>query len=143
MKISSHKQENLKKKLKGCFLYTNVNILNVVEIAYHQWMFLDYFTIWFFYLNRGQLILGYTEVELCTRGSGYQFIHAADILHCAESHIRSELEFLWPAWYTAHVLEHIKLFKNPLIPVCACGGQEPTCRREFSLPLCVPRINLS
>lgn len=43
---------------------------------------------------KGQLILGYTEVELCTRGSGYQFIHAADILHCAESHIRSELEFL-------------------------------------------------
>ncbi|XP_055480326.1 aryl hydrocarbon receptor [Psammomys obesus] len=37
---------------------------------------------------KGQLILGYTEVELCTRGSGYQFIHAADMLHCAESHIR-------------------------------------------------------
>ncbi|XP_051000923.1 aryl hydrocarbon receptor isoform X1 [Acomys russatus] len=37
---------------------------------------------------KGQLILGYTEVELCTKGSGYQFIHAADMLHCAESHIR-------------------------------------------------------
>lgn len=37
---------------------------------------------------KGQLILGYTEVELCTKGSGYQFVHAADILHCAESHIR-------------------------------------------------------
>ncbi|GAB1297393.1 Aryl hydrocarbon receptor [Apodemus speciosus] len=37
---------------------------------------------------KGQLILGYTEVELCTRGSGYQFIHAADMLYCAESHIR-------------------------------------------------------
>lgn len=37
---------------------------------------------------KGQLILGYTEVELCNKGSGYQFIHAADMLHCAESHIR-------------------------------------------------------
>ncbi|KAL6082196.1 hypothetical protein STEG23_003514, partial [Scotinomys teguina] len=37
---------------------------------------------------KGQLVLGYTEVELCTKGSGYQFIHAADMLYCAESHIR-------------------------------------------------------
>lgn len=37
---------------------------------------------------KGQLILGYTEVELCSRGSGYQFIHAADMLYCADSHIR-------------------------------------------------------
>uniref|UniRef100_A0A8C2QDF8 Aryl hydrocarbon receptor n=1 Tax=Cricetulus griseus TaxID=10029 RepID=A0A8C2QDF8_CRIGR len=37
---------------------------------------------------KGQLVLGYTEVELCTRGSGYQFIHAADMLYCAESHVR-------------------------------------------------------
>nr|XP_044991969.1 aryl hydrocarbon receptor [Jaculus jaculus] len=37
---------------------------------------------------KGQIVLGYTEVELCTRGSGYQFIHAADMLYCAESHIR-------------------------------------------------------
>ncbi|XP_038192174.1 aryl hydrocarbon receptor isoform X1 [Arvicola amphibius] len=37
---------------------------------------------------KGQLILGYTEVELCTRGSGYQFVHAADMLYCADSHIR-------------------------------------------------------
>ncbi|XP_051031052.1 aryl hydrocarbon receptor [Phodopus roborovskii] len=37
---------------------------------------------------KGQLVLGYTEVELCTRGSGYQFIHAADMLYCADSHIR-------------------------------------------------------
>lgn len=44
----------------------------------------------FFSLNRGKLILGYTEAELCMRGSGYQFIHAADMLHCAEYHIRSK-----------------------------------------------------
>ncbi|XP_045683492.1 aryl hydrocarbon receptor [Phyllostomus hastatus] len=37
---------------------------------------------------KGKLILGYTEAELCMRGSGYQFIHAADMLHCAEYHIR-------------------------------------------------------
>nr|BAA99559.1 arylhydrocarbon receptor [Mesocricetus auratus] len=37
---------------------------------------------------KGQLVLGYTEAELCTRGSGYQFIHAADMLYCAEFHVR-------------------------------------------------------
>ncbi|EAW93686.1 aryl hydrocarbon receptor [Homo sapiens] len=37
---------------------------------------------------KGRIVLGYTEAELCTRGSGYQFIHAADMLYCAESHIR-------------------------------------------------------
>ncbi|KAL0619433.1 Aryl hydrocarbon receptor, partial [Plecturocebus cupreus] len=37
---------------------------------------------------KGKIVLGYTEAELCTRGSGYQFIHAADMLYCAESHIR-------------------------------------------------------
>ncbi|XP_073921185.1 aryl hydrocarbon receptor isoform X2 [Castor canadensis] len=37
---------------------------------------------------KGQIVLGYTEAELCTRGSGYQFVHAADMLHCAELHIR-------------------------------------------------------
>ncbi|KAM7120794.1 aryl hydrocarbon receptor [Molossus nigricans] len=37
---------------------------------------------------KGKLVLGYTEAELCTRGSGYQFIHAADMLYCAEYHIR-------------------------------------------------------
>ncbi|KAM5302829.1 aryl hydrocarbon receptor [Glossophaga mutica] len=37
---------------------------------------------------KGKLILGYTETELCMRGSGYQFIHAADMLYCAEYHIR-------------------------------------------------------
>lgn len=47
-----------------------------------------------FPLNRGKLVLGYTEAELCMRGSGYQFIHAADMLYCAEYHIRSKLYFL-------------------------------------------------
>ncbi|XP_020855663.1 aryl hydrocarbon receptor [Phascolarctos cinereus] len=37
---------------------------------------------------KGRLILGYTEAELCTRGSGYQFIHAADMLYCADNHLR-------------------------------------------------------
>ncbi|XP_044535855.1 aryl hydrocarbon receptor [Gracilinanus agilis] len=37
---------------------------------------------------KGRLVLGYTEAELCMRGSGYQFIHAADMLYCADSHIR-------------------------------------------------------
>ncbi|KAH1177616.1 aryl hydrocarbon receptor [Mauremys mutica] len=37
---------------------------------------------------KGKIVLGYTEAELCMRGTGYQFVHAADMLHCAENHIR-------------------------------------------------------
>ncbi|NXX21764.1 AHR protein, partial [Podargus strigoides] len=36
----------------------------------------------------GKVILGYTETELCSRGSGYQFVHAADMMYCAEKHVR-------------------------------------------------------
>lgn len=39
---------------------------------------------------RGKIVLGYTEAELRVRGSGYQFIHAADMLYCAENHVRSK-----------------------------------------------------
>ncbi|KAM9380634.1 LOW QUALITY PROTEIN: uncharacterized protein LRP34_003240 [Phaethornis superciliosus] len=35
----------------------------------------------------GKVVLGYTETELC-RLSGYQFVHAADMMHCAENHVR-------------------------------------------------------
>ncbi|KAG8443053.1 hypothetical protein GDO86_011755 [Hymenochirus boettgeri] len=38
--------------------------------------------------TKGSLVLGYTETELCIRGTGYQFIHAADMLYCAENHVR-------------------------------------------------------
>ncbi|NWT54207.1 AHR protein, partial [Erythrocercus mccallii] len=38
--------------------------------------------------SRGKVVLGYTEVELCRRGSGYQFVHAADMMLCAEHHVR-------------------------------------------------------
>ncbi|XP_032901360.1 aryl hydrocarbon receptor isoform X2 [Amblyraja radiata] len=37
---------------------------------------------------KGKIVLGYTEAELCMRGSGYQFIHAADMMYCAENHVR-------------------------------------------------------
>ncbi|NXL94515.1 AHR protein, partial [Alectura lathami] len=37
---------------------------------------------------RGTAILGYTEAELCRKGSGYQLVHVADVMHCAESHVR-------------------------------------------------------
>ncbi|CAI9539949.1 unnamed protein product, partial [Staurois parvus] len=37
---------------------------------------------------KGSVVLGYTESELCVRGTGYQFIHAADMLYCAENHVR-------------------------------------------------------
>ncbi|KAM9397870.1 aryl hydrocarbon receptor-like [Salvelinus alpinus] len=38
--------------------------------------------------TRGKVVLGYTELELCMRGSGYQFIHAADMMYCADNHVR-------------------------------------------------------
>ncbi|KAJ8384096.1 hypothetical protein AAFF_G00208870 [Aldrovandia affinis] len=38
--------------------------------------------------SKGKIVLGYTEAELRVRGSGYQFIHAADMLYCAENHVR-------------------------------------------------------
>lgn len=47
-------------------------------------------TFWRFWVFRGKVVLGYTEAELRVRGSGYQFIHAADMLYCAENHVRSE-----------------------------------------------------
>lgn len=43
-------------------------------------------------LHRGKVILGYTDSELCRGGSGYQFIHAADMMYCAENHVRSEFQ---------------------------------------------------
>ncbi|KAF7641386.1 hypothetical protein LDENG_00283040, partial [Lucifuga dentata] len=38
--------------------------------------------------TRGKLVLGYSETELITPGSGYQFIHAADMMYCADNHLR-------------------------------------------------------
>lgn len=42
------------------------------------------------------------------RGSGYQFIHAADMLYCAEYHIRSKLYFVMNvSQKTAYILVHV------------------------------------
>lgn len=49
------------------------------------------------FVCRGKIVLGYTEAELRVRGSGYQFIHAADMLYCAENHVRSKFRWLFPA----------------------------------------------
>ncbi|KAL3045716.1 hypothetical protein OYC64_013882 [Pagothenia borchgrevinki] len=37
---------------------------------------------------RGEVVLGYSEVEIRMKGSGYNFIHAADMMYCADSHVR-------------------------------------------------------
>ncbi|NWW65831.1 AHR protein, partial [Ifrita kowaldi] len=37
---------------------------------------------------KGKIVLGYTEAELRMYGTGYQFVHAADALYCAENHVR-------------------------------------------------------
>ncbi|KFV04984.1 Aryl hydrocarbon receptor, partial [Pterocles gutturalis] len=38
----------------------------------------------------GKVVLGYTETDLFRTGSGYQFVHVADVMHCAENHVRRE-----------------------------------------------------
>ncbi|KAJ8260842.1 hypothetical protein COCON_G00165650 [Conger conger] len=38
--------------------------------------------------TRGKVVLGYSETELCMKGSGYQFIHAADMMYCADNHMK-------------------------------------------------------
>ncbi|NXR53352.1 AHR protein, partial [Hippolais icterina] len=37
---------------------------------------------------KGKMVLGYSEAELRMCGTGYQFVHAADTLYCAENHVR-------------------------------------------------------
>ncbi|KAK7893376.1 hypothetical protein WMY93_022528 [Mugilogobius chulae] len=37
---------------------------------------------------RGEVVLGYTATELCAPGSGYHFVHAADMMYCADQHLR-------------------------------------------------------
>uniref|UniRef100_A0AAQ6ACH0 Aryl hydrocarbon receptor 2 n=1 Tax=Amphiprion ocellaris TaxID=80972 RepID=A0AAQ6ACH0_AMPOC len=38
--------------------------------------------------TRGKVVLGYNEVELCMQNSGYSFLHAADMMYCADNHMR-------------------------------------------------------
>lgn len=45
-------------------------------------------------VRRGKIVLGYNELEISMKGSGYKFIHAADMMFCADIHIRSESESL-------------------------------------------------
>lgn len=63
-----------------CYFFWSVLFLFVCAFVYNRirWIF------------RGKIVLGYTEAELRVRGSGYQFIHAADMLYCAENHVRSK-----------------------------------------------------
>lgn len=42
------------------------------------------------FLVRGKLVLGFSELELLMKGSGYNFVHAADMMYCADTHIRSK-----------------------------------------------------
>ncbi|NWI11641.1 AHR protein, partial [Crypturellus soui] len=38
--------------------------------------------------SRGLMVLGYTETELYMWGVGYQLVHVADMMYCAEKHMR-------------------------------------------------------
>lgn len=64
----------------------------------------------FFY--RGKLVLGYSEIELVTPGSGYQFIHAADMMYCADNHLKSAFSH----WLHAHQQHTLSLFIHLVVP---------------------------
>lgn len=69
--------------------------VRTVQCTFPVWFLLKVicfscFVCFFSWMFRGKIVLGYTEAELRVRGTGYQFIHAADMLHCAENHIRSK-----------------------------------------------------
>lgn len=55
-------------------------------------MLIPYLYVTFFLLCRGKVVLGYSEIELCMKGSGYNFIHAADMMYCADQHLKSKSE---------------------------------------------------
>lgn len=75
------------------------------------------------FVFRAKLVLGYTETELVTTGSGYQFIHAADIMYCADYHLRSELIY-YTSCFPALILImicYISLVPIVLFPVIKTG----------------------
>ncbi|NWT37062.1 AHR protein, partial [Chroicocephalus maculipennis] len=64
------------------------NLLYLLSLHRYLSCLNQYCCNFLFLLSRGKIVLGYTEAELCMRGTGYQFVHAADMLYCAENHVR-------------------------------------------------------
>ncbi|KTF89239.1 hypothetical protein cypCar_00019695 [Cyprinus carpio] len=102
--------------------------------------------------TRGKVVLGYTEQELCMRGSGYQFIHAADMMYCADKHLRmmktGESGFsifrllsktgVW-IWVQANARMVLKAGKPDFIicrqkPLTNEEGEEHLLQRQLQLP---------
>lgn len=44
------------------------------------------------------MVLGYNELEFCMKGSGYSFLHAADMMYCADNHVRSKSRTRTDVW---------------------------------------------
>ncbi|XP_076021859.1 aryl hydrocarbon receptor-like [Genypterus blacodes] len=90
----SHKQENGAKAASQLALFAIATPLqppSILEIRTKNMIFRTKHKLDFTPMAcdaKGKIVLGYTEAELRVRGSGYQFIHAADMLHCAENHVR-------------------------------------------------------
>nr|XP_055063448.1 aryl hydrocarbon receptor-like isoform X1 [Misgurnus anguillicaudatus] len=102
--------------------------------------------------TRGKMVLGYTEQELCMRGSGYQFIHAADMMYCADKHLRmmktGESGFtifrllskkqVW-IWVQSNARMVFKAGKPDFIicrqkPLTNEEGEKHLCQRQLQLP---------
>ena len=84
---------------------------------------------------RGKIVLGYTEAELRVRGSGYQFIHAADMLYCAENHVRSKSQLLslCPATHTAQFILNEARLSLKVTGAKAWDGNVVSFNARFSL----------
>lgn len=86
----------------------------LLSLTFAGWLRFDFISS-FFSLCRGKVVLGYSETEICMKGSGYQFIHAADMMYCADSHLRSMLAIY--SHYlvfdrNAHCLSCLELFSH-------------------------------
>lgn len=46
---------------------------------------------YYLFSRRGTKVLGYSEAKLRLR-SGYEFIHSADMMHCADAHTKRKNE---------------------------------------------------
>ncbi|KAJ7423637.1 hypothetical protein WISP_33091 [Willisornis vidua] len=71
-------------------------------------------------VNKVKIVLGYTEVELWMCGTGYQSIHAANMLCCIQNHVRSA-SLPWSPVPTSSADE----WAAPLAAVSTSGALSP------------------
>lgn len=59
------------------------------------------------------MVLGYNELEFCMKGSGYSFLHAADMMYCADNHVRSKSRTRTDVWSARELFKDVlRLFSR-------------------------------